>query len=127
MAVSTVAFAIAQNTNNVLSGVATVDINGGETSQIPCGGRALVRINAPALTNTKLTFNVVPYPGATARPLHDLSHAKFEISAGTGDASFVIPYLSGCYSFSIVCESAQAAARLFNVQCIGTSPSNSAT
>jgi hypothetical protein len=127
MTVSTVAFQTIQNTNNVLSGIATIDNGGDETAQIPCGGRSLVRINVPTLTTTKIKFNVVPYPGATKQPVHDLSNTLFEINNGTGAASFVVPYLSGCYSFSIVTTAAQGAAREFQVQCVGTEPSNSAT
>lgn len=125
MTVSTVAFQTVQNTNNVLSGIATIDNGGDETKQIPCGGRALVRINVPTIDNAKISFNVVPYPGATARAVHDLTNTKVEINQGTGGASFVIPYLSGCYSFSIVTSANQTAARQIQVQCVGTEPSNS--
>jgi len=124
MTVSTVAFQTAQNSVNILSGVATIDNGGDETAQIPCGGRAVVRIGVPTITNAKIRFNVVPYPGATARSVHDLTNTKFEINQGTGNATFVVPYLSGCYSFSIVTSASQGAAREFQVQCVGSNPSS---
>jgi hypothetical protein len=125
MTVSTVAFSTTQNTNNVLSGIATIDSGGDETAQIPCGGRALIRINVPTINTAKISFNAVPYPGATKQPVHDLTNTKVEINSGTGVASYVIPYLSGCYSFSIVTSANQSAARQIQVQCVGTEPSNS--
>lgn len=124
MTVSTVEFSTVQNTNNVLSGVATIDNGGDETQQIPCGGRGVVRINVPTIDTCTISFKVVPYPGATKRFAHDLTNTKYTISSGTGAASFVIPYLSGCYSFSIVTSANQTAARSIDVQCVGASPSN---
>lgn len=125
MTVSTVAFNTVQNTNNVLSGVATIDSGGDETQQIPCGGRAVVRINVPTLDTCTIHFKAVPYPGATKRVVHKLDNTRFDISSGTGAASFVVPYLSGCYSFSIVTSANQTAARSIQVQCVGSSPSAS--
>jgi hypothetical protein len=124
MTVSTVAFSTVQSNTNLLSGVATIDSGGDETQQIPCGGRAVVRIGVPAITNAKISFKVVPYPGATARSVHDLANNNFEINQGMGDATFVVPYLSGCYSFSIVTSASQDDAREFQVQCVGSSPSS---
>ena len=124
MTVSTVAFSTIQSNTHLLSGVATIDNGGDETQQIPCGGRAVVRIGAPTITSAKISFNVVPYPGATARAVHDLTNTKFEINQGTGNATFVVPYLSGCYSFSIVTSASQGDAREFQVQCVGSNPSS---
>lgn len=124
MTVSAVAFQTSQNTVNVLSGVATIDVNGDETAQIPCGGRGVVRINVPTIDSAKISFNVVPYPGATKQFAHDLTNTKYEINTGTGAASFVMPFLSGCYSFSIVTSANQTVARSIQVQCVGANPSN---
>jgi hypothetical protein len=124
MTVSTVAFSTVQSNTHLISGIATIDNGGNETAQIPCGGRAIVRINAPVIDSSKISFNVVPYPGATAQLAHDLTDTKYEINTTTGSASFVVAYLSGCYSFSIVTSNNQTAARQFQVQCVGATPSS---
>lgn len=123
--VTTTAWIPSQNPNlgnAVVSGQATIDAGETETLNIPCGGRSVVRIGIPTITSANLTFNVTPYPGATARLLTDASGAAVTITAGTGDITVDVPELSGAYGFTIISSATQVSAVAFEVQCIGAYP-----
>ena len=119
---TTTAWIPVQSYARVVSGIATVDINETASLTIPCGGRSVVRIGVPTITSGTLTFNVVPYPGATARLLKDEAGTTVTVAASTGGFTVDIPELTGAYSFTIICGAAQGAAREFEVQCIGDGP-----
>ena len=108
---------------NLVAGVATVDINETETLSIPCHGAAVVHINVPTIDAANLTFNVVPYPGATARLLKDSAGATVTYTGSTGARSFTIPELAGVHTFTILLTAAQtSAARELQVACVGQAP-----
>lgn len=120
--VTTTAWISVQNNPQNQTGVATID--SGETASlaIPCGGRSVVRIGIPTIDSANLTFDVTPYPGATARLLKDEAGNTITVTAGTGGFVVDIPELSGAYSFTIISSATQNASRAFQVQCVGLDP-----
>jgi hypothetical protein len=121
--VTTTAWIPSLTTANVVSGVATVDINETATLTIPSHGAAVVHIGVPTIDAANLTFNVVPYLGATARLLRDSAGNVVTYTASTGARSFLVEELSGVYSFTIILTAAQtSAARALEVACIGRAP-----
>jgi hypothetical protein len=107
----------------VLSGIATVDDEEASTLDIPCGGRAVVRIGVPTIDSSTLTFTVQAYPGAAFRTLKNEQGGTLTVPASTGAMSLQIAALSGCYAFRIVCGTTQTTAAVaFEVQCVGESP-----
>lgn len=119
---TTTAFIPSQRYSRAVSGIATVDVGETDTLAIPCGGRAVVRIGVPTITAGTLTFNVVPYPGATARLLKAADGTTVTVASSTGGFVVDIPQLAGCFSFTIICGAAQLSARQFEVQCVGDAP-----
>lgn len=110
------------------SGYATIDINETATLAIPCHGRALVRLGFPStFTGTTVTFTVQAFPPADPaaptiapvfRPLYDDAGNLVTVTA-TDNSSVEVPELSGCYAFTIVSGSSEAAARSIEVQMVG--------
>lgn len=114
----------------IVSGFATIDINETATLPIPCGGRSVVRLGLPTLTGTSLSFTVQPFPPADPaaptldppfRTLRDRDGNTVTVAVG-GTGVVEVPQLSGCYAFTIVSGSAQAAAREIEVQMVGANP-----
>jgi hypothetical protein len=100
-----------------------VDINETTTLTIPSHGAAVVHIGVPTINAADLTFNVVPYLGATERLLKDSTGATVTYTGSTGARTFIVPELSGVYSFTIILTASQTgAARALQVACIGRSP-----
>lgn len=120
---TTTEFIETQNTSRVLSGIATIDDEESSTLDIPCGGRAVVRLGVPTLDAATLTFTVQAYPGAAFRTLVNEQGGTITVPSSTGAFAIQIPALSGVYAFRIVTGAAQMGGpRLIEVQCVGDSP-----
>ncbi|MDA1010525.1 MAG: hypothetical protein O2888_03515, partial [Chloroflexi bacterium] len=121
---------ISKQTGYAISGIATIDNGETATLAIPCHGKAVVRLGLPELTGTSLTFTVQAFrpddPAAPTtdppfRPLVDDSGNDVTVTVAGAD-SVIIPELSGCYAFTIVSGSSEAAAREIEVSMVGDSP-----
>ena len=125
-----------QNNPMVISGTATIDINETATLTVPCHGRAKVFLGIPsAFTGTTLTFTVQPFPPAdpasptAAPPFRQLRDESGNVVTATvaADRVLEIGELGGCYAFTIVSGSSEAAARAIEVACVGPYPASGGT
>ena len=130
---TTTAWIERQKQPTVASGIATVDSGETTSLDIPCGGRAVVTIGVPTIDSGNLTFLYKPWPDgldadgntmtSAYRVLKDASGNTVTVASSVGGFTTVIPELAGCYSFQIVCGTAQSSGAVaFEVSCTGPYP-----
>lgn len=133
---TTTAFDTRQNNPMVVSGISTIDINETASLPIPCHGRAKVFLGIPStFTGTSLTFTVQPFPPSDpAAPTLDPPFRQLRDESGNvvtatvaADRTIEISELGGCYAFTIVSGSSEAAARAIEVACVGPYPASGGT